>query len=168
VRGEDAVSFNRRMPDRQDDLALLRELLGRATCDGYAEEEHEAFEDMLERLGPDSPPRAPNHYSRPGSPRLANDRCLTDKQRAWAESVADRLGISWGDPAVRNARVPRGREVELAVDSMPRPKRPPGQSAVCMKCGRQGCRELSHGPQLKDASRLLDLGEDGQRRPKSG
>lgn len=71
-----------------------------------AEKELEAFAGMLGRLawGP---------------------RVLSPKERAWAVGAAERLDVSWGDPGARNRAVPRGKEVALLVDAMPRPTAPP-------------------------------------------
>ncbi len=74
---------------------------------GRAEEELEAFASMLSQLG-----------------RTAT---LSPKQRSWAVQAAERYDISWGDPGARNRAVPRGAEVRLLIESMPRPLAPPGR-----------------------------------------
>ena len=98
---------------RRDDLELLRALQGLfdgAEDGGLTMEEVGAFGSMLRDLEEGAP-----------------ERCLTDRQRAWAETRAHDLGLSWGDPARRNANVPRGREVEMAEVLSNRPKLPPGR-----------------------------------------
>lgn len=74
-----------------------------------SEDHYEAFTGMLERL------------------RSGAQRTLTEKQRKWAESVADQLELDVGDPAQRNAGVPRGRPVEIAPVLKHLPKKPPGR-----------------------------------------
>ena len=102
------------MISREDDLAILRALVAHVADVGVDNDssiqdaEADAFADMLERLE-------------------AGQAELTSKQRVWATEAADRLGVLYGDPAKRNAKVPRGREVELEVLRMPRPLRPPGR-----------------------------------------
>jgi hypothetical protein len=78
------------------DKALLREL-----TNGYdlRDDEQDAFDDMLDRLARGRVPE------------------LSEKQRAWVEGVADRLGVL--DPAERNARVPRGRDVPTPEQLLP-------------------------------------------------
>lgn len=72
-------------------------------------EQFEAFTDMLERLG------------------IGQQQVLTPNQRQWAEGVAEKLELDVGDPAERNAGVPRGREVEPAPVLRKLPKSPPGR-----------------------------------------
>lgn len=112
----------------EDDAALLRALVSRLQDDVHngedgardyesdvdsatanATEKLRAFADMLEALLGGRYPE------------------LTEKQRAWATAEAERCGVEWQDPAERNRDVPRGREVGLAVNRMPRPLRPPGR-----------------------------------------
>lgn len=102
---------------RAEDLDLLR-ALGSVVDGGQGEgpddggltaEEVVAFEDMRQFLG-----RRP-------------EATLSKAQREWAERRAGDLGLSWGDPARRNANVPRGREVETPAVLRDLPKRPPGR-----------------------------------------
>lgn len=100
---------------RDLDLKLLAELVDaffqdepedRTVC--LATSEHEAFESMLIRL-------------------RRGQVLLTEKQRKWVEGRASDLNLASYSPAARNANVPRGREVQLAIDGMPKPKKPPGR-----------------------------------------
>lgn len=98
---------------RVDHLNLLRELLaapaseeGSARDDGLETEEREAFEDMLAQLE-------------------AGRRVLSDLQFQWASSRHQQLLC--GDPAKRNASVPRGKEVERPAVLRNLPKAPPGR-----------------------------------------
>ncbi len=52
---------------------------------------------------------------------------LTDRQRGWVDSELDERGLSIVDPAVRNANVPRGREVAPAAVLQQLPLAPPGR-----------------------------------------
>jgi hypothetical protein len=84
-----------RRPGDQDalrlaDMALLRDLLDDAEI---TVGEAGAFDEMLRGLRRGRPP-------------------LSKRQRAWAERVARRVGVTVGDPAKRNERVPRGADVE--------------------------------------------------------
>lgn len=92
------------MPDPAEQLALdvletargdLDRRLLRALSDSpdLTDCEQDAFDEMLERLA------------------KGQRRELTERQREWAERVADRVGVSVVDPAERNANVPRGRDV---------------------------------------------------------
>jgi hypothetical protein len=67
--------------------------------------ERDAFPDMLDRV--------------------KQGRLLTQKQRNWVYSTADRLGVE--TKPVRAKDVPRGREVELAPALSHRPLAPPGK-----------------------------------------
>lgn len=73
------------------------------TFEALSEGEHDAFADMLGR-----------------------GFALTEKQRAWARNVCERVGINPVPPEDRPP-VPRGREVELAPVLRNLPKRPPGR-----------------------------------------
>jgi hypothetical protein len=89
-RAEDAI--------REFDLALLRALVDER--EDTPDEHRGEFADMLERMR-----RSP-----------AGFRFLTDKQRLYAENVADRHGISIPRrPSQTAANVPRGREVATPV-----------------------------------------------------
>lgn len=100
---------------RERDRRMLKALLevGAASRseDGLSDKEEEAFEDMLDRLD-----RYPTGE-------------LSAKQREWVERRCEELGVSVGSPAERNARVPRGREVEEAPALRSKPKVPPGRKA---------------------------------------
>jgi hypothetical protein len=50
---------------------------------------------------------------------------LSDKQRAWVRKVADVLDVDLPEPL--RAPVPRGKPVDLLVDKMKRPNKPPSQ-----------------------------------------
>lgn len=52
---------------------------------------------------------------------------LTDRQRAWVDSVLDEQGLDWRDPRVKNANVPRGREVPTPAVLKQLPLAPPGR-----------------------------------------
>jgi hypothetical protein len=81
--------------DRESDLVLLTDLLN--DDEKLSDEEVEAFVDMHGRLQ-----RQQAHSK------------LSDKQRKWAEDVADRLGISYTRRSAKQAQnVPKGREVKL-------------------------------------------------------
>lgn len=67
--------------------------------------ERDAFPDMLERV--------------------KGGRLLTQKQRGWVYSAAERLGVE--TKPVRAEDVPRGREVELAPVLSQKPLAPPGR-----------------------------------------
>lgn len=105
---------------RQEDLRMLRLLVEEAPRadeedfdrrpraeDGLATNEVEAFADMQRRLEDEG------------------QKVLTEKQRAWVARRFEELGLE--DPAVLNARVPRGREVEAPAVLRDLPKRPPGR-----------------------------------------
>lgn len=96
---------------RDEDLELLTELV---RAEELTDAEREAFADMRSRL--ESP--------RPGYDRA--QRQLTDKQRAYAEGVARRVGLSLRP---KNEDVPAGRQATLAIETMPKPLRPPGRKA---------------------------------------
>ncbi len=82
-------------PVRDRDLKLLRAVI----ADDESEDKgRPAFEGMLEMLE---------------SPRRRYE-VLSPKQREWLEGVAEGCGVDVGDPAERNAHVPRGREVAPA------------------------------------------------------
>lgn len=79
--------------DRKADLALLRDL---TKSGDISEDESDAFGDMRDRL------------------ENASVAILSDKQRKWAEDVADRVGISFVRRVKDRAEnVPKGREVAL-------------------------------------------------------
>jgi hypothetical protein len=95
----------------EGDVRLLNELLA---SDHLSDSEAEAFEDMADRIAGD--------YG----------GVLTPKQRAWANSVAERCEVepSEGPEAEKESRftpapVPRGREVQILVKKGP--LRPPGK-----------------------------------------
>lgn len=98
------------MSEHDDHLELLRELLAapdsEARAEGLGEVERSKFADMFACLE-------------------EGQRELTPKQLHWAQSRHDELML--GDPAKRNARVPRGREVAPADVLRTLPKRPPGR-----------------------------------------
>jgi hypothetical protein len=75
---------------RLADMALLRDLLDDSEITAG---EGGAFDEMLRELRRGRFP-------------------LSKRQRAWAERVARRVGVTVGDPAKRNERVPRGADVE--------------------------------------------------------
>ena len=89
--------------DRKSDLALLRDLTACTEADrlwdaskGLTEDEWDAFGDMRDRL-------------EDGTAAI-----LSDKQRKWAEEVADRLGIAFTRRAKERAEnVAKGRDVKL-------------------------------------------------------
>jgi hypothetical protein len=57
---------------------------------------------------------------------LERGQALTDKQRTWAKSVYERVfGVPQYENLVSSGRAPRGKEVRLLVDDMPKPKKPP-------------------------------------------
>lgn len=91
---------------REDDLALLRALL---KAGALTEIDSTVFGSMLDDIEGDNP-----KYQE-----------LTLKRREWASDTADRLGVVWQDPAVRNANVPRGAEVPVADVLRNLPKKPP-------------------------------------------
>lgn len=79
--------------DRKSDLALLRDLVA---DDRLSEDEFDAFGGMGDRM------------------KDGTYAILTDKQRKWAQEVADRLGISYTRRSAEKAEnVPKGREVVL-------------------------------------------------------
>lgn len=101
---------NAQLVQREADLDLLREVLHRG--DELTDREREAFGDMRDKLE-----ASPRRYT--GAPRE-----LEPKQRSWVDGVAERVGVSF---ARDNSSVPRGAEVELEIDKMPRPLAPPGR-----------------------------------------
>ena len=92
---------------RDRDVELLAVLVGEP--EQLTAEQFEAFSQMLGRL------------------REGKQVNLSERQRAWAEGVAEKLEIDVGDPAQRNANVPKGRPVELAPVLKHLPKKPPGR-----------------------------------------
>ena len=138
--GPGEVVRTREDEERDDDLALLRALVGRLSEDvGNAEDA--AAQDFDAFGSPDdfeSFARLGQEVSDAEEKRVAfadmldglergRWRALTEKQRAWALATAERLDVDWGDPGKRNAKVPRGKEVTLAVDAMRRALDPPGR-----------------------------------------
>jgi hypothetical protein len=98
------------MSHRKADLELLRKLCVEHEED-LSEDELSAFKDMWEGLDPDS-----NH-----------DHQLTEKQRAWAKKTLDRYQPEY-ENLVSEGKVPRGKEVESMVGSLP--KKPPQRRSV--------------------------------------
>lgn len=98
------------MSEHEDHLDLLRELLAapdsEVRTEGLDETERAKFADMFAKLE-------------------EGQRELTPKQLHWVQGRHDELEL--GDPAKRNARVPRGREVAPADVLKTLPKRPPGR-----------------------------------------
>jgi hypothetical protein len=81
--------------DRQSDLTLLDDLLNNEG--ELSQEEYDAFDDMRDRLR-----RQQAHFR------------LSEKQRKWAEAVADRIGIAYVRRSAEKAEnIARGREVVL-------------------------------------------------------
>lgn len=78
--------------DRKADLALLRDL---TACTELTEDESDAFGDMRDRL-------------EEGSVSI-----LFDKQRRWAEEVADKHGIAFTRRAKERAVIEGGRDVKF-------------------------------------------------------
>ncbi len=76
--------------------------------DGLSQKEHDAFTDMREKLA-------------------TEQHQLSAKQHEWAKARHDELHL--GDPAKRNANVPRGREVAKPDVLRNLPKKPPARSA---------------------------------------
>lgn len=93
MTGEPTKKSLMKSEDRKADLALLRDLVA---DDRLSEDESDAFGDMYERL------------------ENGTFATMTDKQRKWAEGVADRLGIGYARRSAERAEnVARGREVVL-------------------------------------------------------
>lgn len=91
MTGEPAKRALMKSEDRKSDLALLRDLKDR---DELTEDESDAFGDMYERL------------------ENGSFATMTERQRKWAEDVADRVGIAYERRSKERAEnVPRGKEV---------------------------------------------------------
>lgn len=99
------LGFGEESKRRDRDIEILEALVGEP--EDLTSEQHEAFSEMLDKL------------------RTGRQKVLSEKQRAWAEGIAEKLELDVGDPAERNANVPRGREVEPAPVLKNLPKRPP-------------------------------------------
>lgn len=79
--------------DRKSDLALLRDL---TACTELTEDESDAFGDMRDRL------------------EAGTAAILSDKQRKWAEEVADKHGIAFVRRVKERAEnVAKGRDVKF-------------------------------------------------------
>lgn len=98
------LGFGEESKRRDRDIELLGALVGEP--EDLTSEQYVAFSAMLERL-------------------RAGRQVLTEPQRNWAEGIAEKLELDVGDPAERNANIPRGREVEPAPVLKNLPKRPP-------------------------------------------
>lgn len=102
------------MNQRELDLELLHDLVRHGHDVGVdgdsalANDEHDSFADILRRLERGQP-------------------VMTQRQRAWCVEAAERIGLG-----VRrdNSRVPAGKPVVLAIDSMPKPLSPPGRRSA--------------------------------------
>lgn len=100
---------------RDGQFLLLDELLAVAIVDGsqaregLTQREHDAFAQMRERLD-------------------NGQRQLTTLQHEWAKAKHQELGL--GDPAKRNANVPRGRDVGVPEVLRHLPKKPPTRRAT--------------------------------------
>lgn len=96
-----------------DDFSMLRQLVAKAT------ELDELDDDESEFLFPENARRAFREM-------LDRGRPLSDRQRAWVRGVYEKV---FDTPTYENevsaGKVPRGREVVLLVDAMPKPLKPP-------------------------------------------
>lgn len=102
MTGEPAKKALMKSEDRKADLSLLRDLKDH---DDLTEDESDAFGDMYERL------------------ENGTFATMTEKQRAWARSVADRVGIAYERLSCEKAEnIPKGRDVKfvgvLSSDSL--------------------------------------------------
>jgi len=86
-----------RSPTAAEDADLLR----RAIAGKLSDEQREAFEDMLEKMG---------------------DRGLTEKQRSWVKGVLDEPEY---ENLVSSGKVPRGKDIPTPAVLQNLPKRPP-------------------------------------------
>ena len=102
-----------------DDLKMLRELCAKADEydeleEGahleYPERHREAFRSMLDRM------------------ENAKLYQLSESQRGYVRGVYERVfQMPVYENLVSEGKVPRGKEVKLLIDEMPKPKKPPGR-----------------------------------------
>lgn len=105
------------MSQRDDDLQLLDELLTKH-ADELTDDETEAFASMRFDL------QAYGGVLGEASESGRRFRELTERQRAWAAAVRERVAPQY-ENLVSSGRAPRGREVPTPTVLQNLPKRPP-------------------------------------------
>ena len=109
----------------RDEDRMLRELCAKA--DEYDALDEDAYKnDLTTQLPEERQRKFPDSTRKAFRNMLSQSRFLSEKQASWIRAIYERV---FDAPTYENlassGKLVRGREVELLVDVMPKPKKPP-------------------------------------------